>query len=30
VAFDPDLASMIPLDRWTFDSLTAAGGDGLA
>jgi hypothetical protein len=21
VAFDPDLASMVPLDRWTFDSL---------
>jgi hypothetical protein len=23
VAFDPDLDSMIPLDRWTFDSLAA-------
>jgi hypothetical protein len=29
VAFDPDLASMVPLDRWTFDSLEAgAGGPG--
>ena len=27
VAFDPDLASMIPLDRWTFDSLTAGPGE---
>ena len=27
VAFDPDLASMIPLDRWSFDSLTAGPGE---
>jgi L-alanine-DL-glutamate epimerase-like enolase superfamily enzyme len=27
VAFDPDLASMVPLDRWTFDSLTAGPGE---
>jgi enolase-like protein len=27
VAFDPDLASMIPLDRWTFDSMTAGPGE---
>jgi hypothetical protein len=25
VAFDPDLDAMIPLDRWTFDSLAADG-----
>jgi hypothetical protein len=23
VAFDPDLDAMIPLERWTFDSLEA-------
>ena len=27
VAFDPDLASMVPLDRWAFDSLTAEPGE---
>jgi hypothetical protein len=25
VAFDPDLEAMIPLERWTFDSLETDG-----
>ncbi|HEY7037803.1 MAG TPA: enolase C-terminal domain-like protein [Methylomirabilota bacterium] len=29
VAFDPDLDSMVPLERWTFDSLEAARSDGI-